>query len=137
MAEWRSNLGAFEMATDRAIRSGLIVAAELYAGDVREQLKDGYTSGAYTTGNAANSVQRGDVERTGSMYSIPVGSTQVDPPYPLYWEVGHINLFVKRGGGSVMGGYVRMPIWEPTMVQNRMRYYAAVAEEIRAVDGAL
>jgi hypothetical protein len=128
-AEWRSNLGAFEGATERAIRAGLIAAAEQYVGDVRPALQRGYTSGAFTTGNAANSVARGDVERDGDGYSIPVGSTQVNPPYPLYWEVGHQNLFT--------GKTERVEVWVPTMVQNRDRYVAAVTEEIRAVDGAL
>lgn len=128
-AEWRSNLGAFEGATERAIRAGLIAAAELYVGDVRPELQKGYTSGAFTTGNAANSVQRGDVERESGGYSIPVGSTQVNPPYPLYWEVGHHNLFT--------GKQERVEIWVPTMVSNREKYVNAVAEEVRAVDGAL
>jgi hypothetical protein len=136
-AEWRSNLGAFEGATERAIKAGLIAAAELYAGDMRERLHEGFTSGDFVTGNLANSVQRGDPTQKGDGWEIPVGSTQTNPPYALYWELGHINLFVKTGGGSVMGGYVRIPTWEPMMVKNRLKYVAAVTDEIRVVDGAL
>ena len=98
-------------------------------GDVRPELQRGYTSGAFTTGNAANSVARGDVERDGDGYSIPVGSTQVNPPYPLYWELGFYSIFSRK--------HERVEVWVPTMLANRDRYVAAVAEEIRAVDGAL
>ena len=136
-AEFRSNLGVFLSALDRAQRAGLVAAAETYMADVKPQLLDGYTSGAYATGNAANSVARTEPERTGDGWEIAVGSTQVNPPYPLYWELGHINIFVLRGGGSVMGGYVRIPIWEPTMVENLPKYQRVMADEVRAVDGAL
>jgi hypothetical protein len=137
-AEWRSNLGTFLNATEKAMAAGLIAAAEAYMAPVRERLLEGYTSGAYTTGNAAGSVARSDFPvKTGDGMEMVVGSTQVDPPYPLYWEVGHINLFVQRGGGSVMGGYVRIPIWEPTMVEMREQLVGIVAAEIKAVDGAL
>jgi hypothetical protein len=107
----------------------LTAAAELYTGDMRERLLEGFTSGDFVTGNLANSVQRGDVARDGDGYSIPVGSTQVNPPYGLFWEVGHVNAFT--------GKSERVETWVPMMVQNRDKYVQAVAEEIRAVDGAL
>ncbi len=128
-AEWRSNLGAFLGATDRAIKSGLIAVAESYLGDVKPPLLTGYTSGNFVTGNAANSAARGEPEMTADGAEIAVGSTQVDPPYPLYWEVGHHNVFT--------GKFERKEIWVPTMVDNRERYVAILADEIRAVDGAL
>jgi hypothetical protein len=134
-AEWRSHLGVFAAATDRAIKAGLIAAAETYMAPVKEKLQEGYTSGAFTTGNAANSVARGEPEVTDDGAEIQIGSTQVDPPYPLYWEVGHINVFMRHN--SVMGGLVRVPIWEPTMVAMREQLVGIVAAEIRAVDKAL
>jgi hypothetical protein len=76
-AEWRSNLGAFEAASDRAIKAGLIAAAETYEAAVKERLQVGYTSGAFTTGNAANSVARSTPEVTAMGYEIAIGSTQV------------------------------------------------------------
>ena len=116
-------------ATERAQKAGLIAAAETYMAPVRERLQRGYTSGAFTTGNAANSVARGEPEVSGDGAEIAVGSTQVDPPYPLYWELGHQNLFT--------GKTERVEVWVPTMVQNRDKYVAACAAEIRAVDSAL
>lgn len=128
-AEFRSNLGAFLGATERAIQSGLIAAAELYLADIKQALEHGYTSGAFVTGNNVNAVARGEPEVSGDGAQIAVGSTQVDPPYPLYWEVGHQNLFT--------GKHERVETWVPTMVEGRDRYVAAVAAEIRAVDGTL
>jgi len=128
-AEWRSNLGAFEGATDRAIRAGLIAAAETYMAPVKEKLQKGFTSGAFTTGNLANSVARGTPEQTAEGYEIAVGSTQVDPPYGLYWEVGHQNLFT--------GKHERVEVWVPLMVEMREQLVAVMADEVRAVDRAL
>jgi hypothetical protein len=134
-AEWRSNLGLFLGATERAQKAALIAAAETYMAPVKERLLQGYTSGAFTTGNIANSVARGEPEVTGDGVNIAVGSTQLDPPYALYWELGHINQFMK--GNSVMGGLVRIPVWEPIMVAMRDELVAVAAAEIRAVDSAL
>lgn len=129
MAEWRSNLGAFLGATDRGMKAGLIAAAETYMADVKEPLQRGYTSGNFTTGNMANSVARGEPEVSSDGAEIAVGSTQVNPPYGLYWELGHHNLFT--------GKTERVEIWVPTMVQNRDKYVNVAAQEIRAVDSAL
>lgn len=128
-AEWRSNLGVFEMATDRAIKAGLIAAAEEYMGPVKEKLQRGYTSGAFTTGNMANSVARSTPEVTPLGYEIAIGSTQDNPPYGLYWELGHDNLFT--------GKHERVEVWVPTMVEMREQLIATMVAEIKAVDGAL
>jgi hypothetical protein len=128
-AEWRSNLGVFLGATDRAMKAGLIAAAESYMAPVKERLQKGYTSGAFTTGNMANSVARGEPEVTGDGAEIKVGSTQVEPPYGLYWELGHQNTFT--------GKHERVEVWVPTAVEMREQLVAIVAAEIRAVDGAL
>lgn len=128
-AEFTSNLGTFLGATERALFSGLIGAAEAYLADVKPQLIHGYTSGDFVTGNAANSAARGEPEMVGGNASIAVGSTQVDPPYPLYWEVGHHNLFTRT--------FERVEIWVPTMVANREKYVGIVASEVKAVDGTL
>jgi hypothetical protein len=125
--EFTSNLGPCLAATELGIRRGLIAAAELYAGDVRKQLEHGYTTGAFVTGNAANSVQRGDPEVTGDGGAIAVGSTQVDPPYLLFWEVGHVNAWTRK--------FERVEIWVPTLLEHRERYYAALAEEVRLANG--
>jgi hypothetical protein len=128
-AEWRSNLGAFLGATDRAIKSGLIAAAETYMAPVKDKLQKGFTSGDFVTGNLANSVARGEPEVTGDGAEIAVGSTQTNPPYGLYWELGHFNTFTNKTE--------RVEVWVPTMVAMRNQLVNVAAAEIRAVDGAL
>lgn len=128
-AEWHSNLGIFASATDRAIKAGLIAAAETYMGPVKEKLQRGFTSGDFVTGNLANSVARGEPMVTADGAEIKAGSTQTDPPYGLFWEVGHLNAFT--------GKHERVEVWVPTMVAMRDQLVAIVAAEIRAVDGKL
>lgn len=135
-AVWTNNLGPFLGATERAQKAGLKMAAETYAGRVRERLLKGYTSGAFTQGHAAGSVQVGTPEMTPNGATVAVGSTQLDPPYPLYWELGHHNIFIAQKG-QFFGGYVRIPVWEPLMVEMRQELVGIVAEEIKAIDGAL
>jgi hypothetical protein len=129
LAEWRSNLGTFLGATDRAIKAGLIAAAETYMAPVKERLQRGYTSGDFTTGNIANSVARGEPQVSGDGAEIAVGSTQINPPYALYWEVGHHNTFT--------GKQEREEVWVPTMVAMRDQLVNIAAAEIRAVDNLL
>ena len=125
-AEWRSNLGPFEGATDRALRAGLVAAAETYMGPVREALQQGYTSGDYVTGAAANSVQRSTPEVTADGLEIAIGSNL---DYVLFWEVGHQNLFT--------GKHERVEVWVPKMVEMRDELVKVMASEIKAIDGAL
>lgn len=106
--------------------AGLIAAAELYVGAMREELQHGYTSGDFVTGHVANSVSRTTPVVTGEGIEIAVG-TDVD--YALAWELGHQNLFT--------GKHERVEKWVPKMVEMRDELVAAVAAEIKAVDGAL
>lgn len=126
-AEFVSHLGTFLGATEQAVRGGLIAAAELCVTDVKVALEHGYTSGAFVTGANVNAVARGEPEVMPFGVSIAVGSR--NDVYALPWELGHHNLFT--------GKYERVEKWVPTMVENREKYVAAVAAEIKAIDGAL
>ncbi len=125
--EWTDTLGPFLGATDRAIQSGLIAAAEVYAAEVKRRLLHGYTSGTFVTGNNVNAVARGDVEPVPGGFQIAVGSTQMDPPYPLYWELGHQNLYT--------GKHERVEVWVPAMTEMHGQLEQVIADEIKAVDG--
>jgi len=124
--EFKSNLGVFLGATERAQKAGLIAAAESYMADIKRELTPGYTSGAFVTGANVNAVNRGEPETSGDGAEIAVGTTS---EYALPWEVGHHNLFTRK--------YERVEKWVPTMVENREKYVRAVAEEIAAIDGKL
>jgi hypothetical protein len=109
--------------------SGAIATAETYMAPVKERLQRGFTSGDFVTGNLANSVARGDPQATGEGVEIVVGSTQVNPDYATPWELGHHNLYT--------GKHERVEVWVPLMVQMRDQLVKVMADEIRAVDGAL
>ncbi len=126
-AEWTSNLGAFIGASERAVKAGLIADAEAYNARVKERLLKGYTTGNFVTGANANAVTRGDPEATADGFQIAVGST--NDVYALPWEVGHHNLFT--------GKYERVEVWVPILMEMREQLVAIMAEEIRAIDGAL
>src|SRR4051812_19146417 len=109
--------------------SGLIAASEVAVTGPKQALERGYTTGGVVTRNNVNAVARGEPEVTPDGVSIAYGSRQVDPPYPLFWEVGHHNTFT--------GKFERVETWVPNMVEHREKYVEIVAAEIRAVDGAL
>lgn len=124
--EFRSSLGVFLGATERAQQAGLIAAAESYLADIKQALTPGYTSGAFVTGANVNAVGRGEPVSTAGGVEIEIGSTS---EYALYWEVGHHNIFTRK--------YERVEKWVPTMTDHRERYVQIVADEIAAIDGKL
>lgn len=93
---------------ERAERARLIAAAEVVLAYLKDRHVGGYTSGDYVTGHVLASLQRGDVEfgANGELL-VRVGSTQTDPPYPVYWTLGHQNLFT--------GNYERVDHWTPAI----------------------
>ncbi len=139
--EWHDTLGPFLGATDRAIQSGLIAAAEVYTTEIKRRLLHGYTSGDFVTGNNVNHVDR-DPECTPipGGFTISVGSTQTNPPYSMYWELGFVPArgVFSPGVGSVTQGPVgvqRKEVWVPTMQEMHKQLEGVIAEEIKAVDG--
>jgi hypothetical protein len=82
---------------ERAQVARLIAAAEVVLGFLKDYHVNGYTSGDFVTGNVLNSLQRSDVERgPNGELMIRVGTVQTDPPYPVYWTLGHQNLFTRK-----------------------------------------
>ncbi len=122
-ANFASALPEFEAASRDGAASGLIAAAELLKGEVRKRLQSGYTSGDYVTGNNIVRVQRSEPVVEGDVMAIRVGSTQISPPYPLFWELGHHNVFLDK--------FVRVEVWRPALLDSRNAMAAAFAEGYR------
>jgi hypothetical protein len=84
----------FAVRWQAAMDAGLIAAAEVFMGQVKAHLARGYTTGAFTTGAAAESVRRtepftdSDGER-----AIRVGT---DDMMQLYWELGGMNAYTRK-----------------------------------------
>lgn len=89
-----------------ATDAGLLAMATAYADAIREALLNGYTSGEFVTGAAADSVVVTDAHDASGDRAISVGT---DLMYPMYWEVGHFNIFTRQ--------YERVEIWGPVRDQ--------------------
>jgi len=78
----------------RALDAGLVAAGDVYATDVATRLAGGYTSGQFTTGEAAQAVERtAPYTAEGGLRTVSVGSND---PKQLAWELGFYNIYTKR-----------------------------------------
>ena len=110
-ATWTSKIPQWQARHERAERSALLTAALVYETLMKARLARGYTSGAFTTGRLAESVDHSEVFPLGPlMQAIRIGS---DVPLTLAWELGHINTFTDR--------HERVETWRPILVDNRHR----------------
>ena len=96
---------------------GRPLLGNVFRNAVKRGLRGGFTSGDFVTGRMLNSVQLREPEVHENGGSIIVGTDQTDPPYPLYWELGHQNL--------VTGKYERVEIWGPAFRDNKEAAIAA------------
>jgi len=109
-ANYRSNIPRLVDALRRARADALIAATQVHINGFKRALAGGYTSGDFVSGNTLNHVTRTDPQDIGDEMRIAVGTNLM---YNLYWELGHINLFLRR--------FVRVEIWLPTFLQNATR----------------
>jgi hypothetical protein len=114
MAAFRSNLPALTRAMDDASRKGLHAAAYVVSNQVKRNLRGGYVSGAFVTGNVMNSVTIGQVYQEGSGWAIRVGSNVL---YALFYEIGHFNIFRRK--------FTRVEKWRPALVDSRFEAMTA------------
>jgi hypothetical protein len=114
---------------ERAERARLLAGAEVVLAHLIDRHVGGYTSGDFVTGHVINSLRRGDVERgqNGELL-VRVGTTQTDPPYPVYWTLGHQNLFT--------GNYERVDHWTPAVADAAVPATEAGNAAFAAVWGA-
>ena len=104
----------FKVVWPKAVQAGLVAAAEIYAGAVKEKLIHGYTSGDFVTGAAAASVNVSEPFQDAEGWGIRVGSNL---EYTLFWEMGHFNLFT--------GKYERVEHWRETLEEQQDAMRAA------------
>jgi hypothetical protein len=83
--------------------AGLTALAYAYANAIKEALIQGYTSGEFVTGAAANSVTVSDTFAGDS--GEPAISVGTDLMYPLYWELGFYSIFSRK--------FEHVEIWGP------------------------
>lgn len=122
-AVFHSRIPAVNAAAWSALGTGLAAAGQEYARRVRTRLEQGYTTGDFVTGHVANSVMVSPVERTGEGLRLTVGS---NVNYALFWELGHVNIFIRKGAGAsslagnrTTGTYQRVEVWRPILAESR------------------
>ena len=116
---------AFKERHDRACQAGLVAAAELYSGAIKDKLQHGYTSGDFVTGNAAASVNTTPPFEDDGGWAIKVGTNEM---YLLFWETGHINLFTRK--------YERVEHWRAAMEEQGEAMRSAFAAAYQGIMGA-
>lgn len=123
MSTYKSNMKAVGLAMHKARTLALQAAAQQVVNEVVDRLRGGYTSGAYVTGTNTSSVVTHGPFRAQGEWRILVGTSIADPPYPVYWELGHLNIF--------MADWVRKPIWAPAFEDTIDRQVAAFTRVFR------
>ena len=113
---WRTQLAGYKSKDRRARERALIASAQVAANAVKKGLRGGYTSGDFVTGRAMNSVTYEYPRWFGNELGIRIG-TVLD--YPLFWELGHHNLFTRK--------YERKEVWVPAILETREAQAAAFA----------
>jgi len=145
---WTSRIPQVQAAFLNAVSSGVSAGGQAYANPVRRRLMNGYTSGAFSRGGGgvAGEVIVTDPEPTpdGDGVQVRVGT---DVMYALFWEIGHVNIFVRSGpaastllqkgeyhlpGGGVTGTYQRVEIWRPFLLENAGQIRAKIHSVMRA-----
>jgi hypothetical protein len=101
---------------NEAGRRGIIAAAYIVSNNVKRNLRGGYTSGEFVTGQSINAVTISDPFRLGPNWGIRVGTNLL---YNLFWELGHMNIFTHR--------FERVEKWRPALFDSRDAAAAAYA----------
>jgi hypothetical protein len=122
----RSNFDAVAMRYARARMAGLIAAAQTVLTPIRRELRKGFAGGAFRDGNSALHATRSEPDLARG--EIRVGT---DLDYNLYWEVGHLNIFMDGPIEGVHGVRTapirRKEVWGPALVDHAERMRAAYA----------
>jgi hypothetical protein len=103
-----------------ASRLAMDAAANVYEREVKRAHSDHYTSQAFrSTLNVRQSIRRTAPAATSKGWAVEVGTKL---PQPLYWELGHINLFTRK--------YERRRLWVPTLIAQTQNIRAAFARVV-------
>ena len=108
---------------ERAARLGMDAAANVYECEVKRAHSDHYTSQAFrSTLNVRQSIRRTAATKGRGGWTVDVGTKL---PQPLYWELGHQNLFTRK--------YERRRIWVPTLIAQRQAIREAFVRVVQRI----
>lgn len=103
-----------------ASRKAMVAAADVYEREVSRAHEDHYTSRNFReTLGVRQSIRRDEPRWTPRGWDVEIGTKL---PQPLYWELGHMNLFTRK--------YERRRIWVPTLIAQTQAIRAAFARVV-------
>ena len=107
-----SMAGVFKSRHEAATKAALEAAANVVVNGLKDDkplgLNQGYTTGAFVTGNNVNSIQTTEPKQDGAGWHVLVFT---DLMYDVYWEYGHYNIFTRK--------YERQERWLPTLIRTQ------------------
>lgn len=110
-------------AYENASRLGMDAAANVYEREVKRAHGDHYTSQAFrATLNVRQSIRRTKPAKGHQGWAVDIGTKL---PQPLYWELGHQNLFTRK--------FERRRIWVPTLIAQTQAIRDAFARVVAKV----
>ncbi len=116
-------------AYERASFLGMDAAANVYEREVKRAHGDHYTSQAFrSTLSVRQSIRRTLPMRTKEGWYSRVGTKLRQP---LYWELGHRNIFIRDGNGNPK--FVRREIWKPTAIAQAQAIRDAYARVVSRI----
>lgn len=120
---YRSNKAQVGRMLHEARVAGLTAAGMRIVRAVQDGLRGGYTSGAFVTGTNTSSVVMTEPQRLRGVWAVLIGTSIDDPPYPVYWELGHLSIF--------SGRWERKEVWGPALRNNADKAQAAFVRVFR------
>lgn len=122
---YQSNLSAVQEQMNRARDAGLVAAGEVYRTALKQNLRGGYKTGFWVTGETLNSIKitvpyDGADGRGVSVYTELMTA--------LYWFAGHNNIFTRK--------FERVDKWTQPMVDTAPEQVAAFERTYRRFMGA-
>lgn len=142
---YRSNADAVIRALLDGIDRGLVRAGAVVVDAVKENIRGGYTTGAFVTGANLNSVYATAPATQNGVRGVVVTTRLTDPNYPAFWEEGHVNIFAgPKSGGALAslvgskreGRYLKVPKWAPALESSSAEAEATFAETVQSAAAA-
>jgi hypothetical protein len=116
-------------AYERASRLGMDAAANLYEREVKRAHGDHYTSQAFrSTLSVRQSIRRTKPMKSSDGWYSRIGTKLRQP---LYWELGHRNIFIRDGSGNPK--FVRREIWKPVAIAQAQAIRDAYARVVSRI----
>lgn len=145
---YKSNMEQAGRAIHAARVRGLQMAGDRLIRGVVKRLAGGYTTGQWVSGTNTSSVVRTEPMRLRGIWTVLVGTSIDDPPYPLFWEVGFNQRqvawknekgqwvspkYIKRGKDLVLNPtkFVRKERWGPALREDAEHIQAAFVRGFR------